>query len=190
MILKNFKLIFCSFILFSFSIITFSEEKIDIWKNKETINNEKDKKIFNSSDNSKKSNLNSNTKIEKVQSIKIEDGLTASTKEKKVFGIYDPSDFNFNLNMWSATKAEDVRASIKRLNKINLSKTSSEIYENIILSFSYPPDGMNDKEFVELKINWMIENKRTDLIESFLKQNQEFVGKSKAVQFLVDQNIF
>ena len=91
--------------------------------------------------------------------------------------------------MWSTTKAEDVRASIKRLNKINLSKTSSEIYENIILSFSYPPDGMNNKEFVELKINWMIENKRSDLIESFLKQNQEFDGKSKAVQFLVDQNI-
>ena len=35
----------------------------------------------------------------------------------------------------------------------------------------------------------MIENKRSDLIESFLKQNQEFDGKSKAVQFLVDQNI-
>ena len=81
--------------------------------------------------------------------------------------------------MWSATKAEDVRASIKRINKINLSKTSSEIYENIMLSFSYPPVGMNDKEFVELKINWMIENKRSDLIESFLKQNQEFDGKSK-----------
>ena len=189
MILKNFKLIFCLFILFSFSIITYSEEKIDIWKNKEIINNEKDKKILNSSDNSKKLNLNSDTKIEKVQSIKIEDGLTESTKETKVFGIYDPSEFNFNLNMWSTTKAEDVRASIKRLNKINLSKTSSEIYENIILSFSYPPDGMNNKEFVELKINWMIENKRSDLIESFLKQNQEFDGKSKAVQFLVDQNI-
>ena len=100
------------------------------------------------------------------------DGLTESTKETKVFGIYDPSKFNFNLNMWSTTKAEDVGASIKRLNKINLSKTSSEIYENIILSFSYPPDGMNNKEFVELKINWMIENKRSDLIESFLKQNQ------------------
>ena len=189
MILKNFKLIFCLFILFSFSIITYSEEKIDIWKNKEIINNEKDKKILNSSDNSKKLNLNSDTKIEKVQSIKIEDGLTESTKETKVFGIYDPSEFNFNLNMWSTTKAEDVRASIKRLNKINLSKTSSEIYENIILSFSYPPDGMNNKEFVELKKNLMIENKRSDLIESFLKQNQEFDGKSKAVQFLVDQNI-
>ena len=189
MILKNFKLIFCLFILFSFSIITYSEEKIDIWKIKEIINNEKDKKILNSSDNSKKLNLNSDTKIEKVQSIKIEDGLTESTKETKVFGIYDPSEFNFNLNMWSTTKAEDVRASIKRINKINLSKTSSEIYENIMLSFSYPPVGMNDKEFVELKINWMIENKRSDLIESFLKQNQEFDGKSKAVQFLVDQNI-
>ena len=95
MILKNFKLIFCSFILFSFSTITFSEEKIEIWKNKEIINNEKDKKILNSSDNSKKLNLNSDTKIEKVQSIKIEDGLTESTKETKVFGIYDPSEFKY-----------------------------------------------------------------------------------------------
>ena len=33
------------------------------------------------------------------------------------FGVYDPEDFNFNLNMWSNTKAEDVRASIKRLKK-------------------------------------------------------------------------
>ncbi len=189
MILKNFKILFCLLILLLFSTITFSEEKIDIWKNKEITNNKKDKKNSSVSDNPKKINLSSSDKIEKTQSIKIEDGLTKSTKETNVFGIYDPSEFNFNLNMWSATKAEDVRASIKRINKINLSKTSSEIYENIMLSFSYPPVGMNDKEFVELKINWMIENKRSDLIESFLKQNQEFDGKSKAVQFLVDQNI-
>ena len=159
MILKNFKILFCLLILLLFSTITFSEEKIDIWKNKEITNNKKDKKNSSVSDNPKKINLSSSDKIEKTQSIKIEDGLTKSTKETNVFGIYDPSEFNFNLNMWSATKAEDVRASIKRINKINLSKTSSEIYENIMLSFSYPPVGMNDKEFVELKINWMIENK-------------------------------
>ena len=91
--------------------------------------------------------------------------------------------------MWSSTKAEDVRASIKRINKINLSKTSNEILENILLSFSYPPNGMDSKEFVSLKVNWMIENDRRDLIEDFLKQNQEFNGKKRAVQYLVDQNI-
>ena len=40
-----------------------------------------------------------------------------------------------------------------------------------------------------LKINWLIDNDRSDLIESFLKQNKEFKGKKRAVQYLVDQNI-
>ena len=82
-----------------------------------------------------------------------------------------------------------LKASIKRLKKIKLSKTSNEILENVLLSFSYPPEGMNDKEFVNLKVNWLIDNNRFDLIEDFLKQNKEFDGKSKVVQHLVDNNI-
>ena len=57
------------------------------------------------------------------------------------------------------------------------------------MSFSYPPNGMNDDEFVKLKINWLLENNRIKLIENFLKQNNDFDGKKLAVQFLVDQNI-
>ena len=91
--------------------------------------------------------------------------------------------------MWSSTKAEDIRSSLKRIKKINLSKTSSEILENVLLSFSYPPPGMQDKEFVNLKINWLIDNERTELIQNFLKQNEEFDGKRKAVQYLVDKSI-
>ena len=91
--------------------------------------------------------------------------------------------------MWSATKAEDLRSSLKRINKINLSKSSNEILESILLSFSYPPQGMTDKEFVDLKINWLIKNDRKELIEDFLKRNDEFKSKSKAVQYLVDPNI-
>ena len=48
---------------------------------------------------------------------------------------------------------------------------------------------MTEKEFVNLKIDWLIKNDRIELIESFLNQNQEFEGKGKAVQFLVDKNI-
>ena len=88
--------------------------------------------------------------------------------------------------MWSATKAEDLKSSLKRLNKIKLSKSSNEILEMILFSFSYPPKGMTEKEFVNLKISWLIKNDRVDLIESFLKQNEDFDGKSKVVQYLVD----
>merc|ERR1711965_727592 len=91
--------------------------------------------------------------------------------------------------MWSATKAEDLRSSLKRLNKVNLSKSSIEILEAILFSFSYPPQGMDEKEFIDLKINWLIENDRIDLIESFLKQNDQFDSKSKAVEYLVNKNI-
>ena len=45
------------------------------------------------------------------------------------------------------------------------------------------------KNLVALKINWLIENNRSELIEDFLKQNEEFDGKSSAVQYLVDENI-
>ena len=91
--------------------------------------------------------------------------------------------------MWSTTKAEDLRSSLKRLKKMELSKFSKEILEEILLSFSYPPEGMTEKEFVDIKVNWLIQNDRVDLLESFLKQNEQFNSKSKAVQYLVDKNI-
>ena len=48
---------------------------------------------------------------------------------------------------------------------------------------------MTEKEFVNLKIDWLIKNDRVDMIESFLKQNDQFDSKRKAVQYLVDKNI-
>ena len=188
MILKS-----CNYFLSVIFIIllipsVFAEEKIDIWNNKKNTEatQTKQKEKTESVDQ-----LNSQTaeKILPSQSIKIEDGLLLKEEERKVFGIYDPSDFNFNLNMWSSTKAEDIKSSINRLNKLKLSKTSNEILENILLSYSYPPNDMSEKEFVKIKIDWLIKNNRSELIENFLKMNKEFDGKSRAVQYLVDQSI-
>ena len=91
--------------------------------------------------------------------------------------------------MWSSTQADDLKASLNRINKIRLSPTSKEILENVLLSFSYPLQGMSEKEFVKLKVDWLIKNNRSKLIESFLKQNEEFDGKEFLVQYLVDENI-
>ena len=164
----------------------FGEEKIDIWENKKKNIKENSKLV---DDKDKKQNLNLSTTLKTTEKIQIQEGDKIFSDEQKIFGIYEPANYDLNLNMWSTTKAEDLRSSLKRLDKINLSKSSKEILEIILFAFSYPPKGMSDKEFVDLKINWLIKNNRIDLIESFLKQNDEFNSKSKAVQYLVDKNI-
>ena len=188
MISKNFKIL----LALIFAALIFSplkgEDKIDIWKNKKS-NRNIDSNQSNTVNKKDDFKPNLAEPVEANQEILITDGVIDNSREIKVFGVYDPADYNFNLNMWSTTKAEDVRSSIKRIKKINLSKTSNEILENVLLSFSYPPEGMEEKEFVNLKINWLIENNRLNLLEEFLKQNKEFEGKSKAVQYLVDNNI-
>ena len=186
MILKNFKGFLAFLFLVTLTLTSKSEEKIDIWKNNNTGNSNKESTEIKKTKKEKIKVQNSNE--QKIQ-IKIENELIDNSNEIQIFGVYDPEENNFDLNMWSNTNAEDVRASIKRLKKINLSKTSSEILENILLSYSYPPEGMGEKEFLQLKINWLIENNRSDLLEEFLKQNKEFEGKSSAIQYLVDKNI-
>jgi len=187
--LKSSNLHFGLLILFLFSSPLTGEEKIDIWKNskekKQTIEN---KKIDDRKDK-QKLNLKSIKTPELNQSIKIEDESIDNENSSKVFGVYDPAENNFDLNMWSSTNAEDIQASLKRLEKINLSKTANEILERILLSFSYTPEGISEEKFADIKINWLIKNQRSTLIESFLKQNSEFKSKSRAVQFLVDENI-
>ena len=168
-----------------------AEEEVDIWNKKEKNENsdvsqvnESKKKDSNLSINSKAfnaSNINNN--------IQIENAILKTSQDLKIFGIYDPAENDFNLNMWSLTDADDVRSSIKRINKINLSNTSKKLFEKTLFSFAYPPKGMDEKEFIDLKINWMINNKRSDLIEQFLKQNNTFHNKKKVVQYLVDENI-
>ena len=185
--LKNFNYLI-SLLVFFLSSSLWSEEKIDIWKNNTNNNNiensNSSKKEIQETDNTKASNV-----IKSSEKIEIQEGSEIEAEERNVFGIFQPADYNFDLNMWSNTKAEDLRSSLKRLNKINLSESSQEILEIVLFSFSYPPQGMTEEEFVNLKIDWLIKNDKIELIESFLNQNQEFASKDKVVQFLVDKNI-
>ncbi len=184
--LKSFNYILGLLIIFLYSPVL-SEEKIDIWNNKKEPISSTPKNI--SEENEKNLNSTSSQTIDVIEKIQIEEGSALLTNESNVYGIYDPANYNFDLNMWSTTKADDFRSSFKRLNKIELSNSSKEILEAILFSFSYPPQGMPEKEFIDLKINWLIKNERVELIESFLKQNEQFDAKSKAVQYLVDKNI-
>ena len=175
MILKSFKSYLSLLILLIFCFPVTAEDKIDIWKNNKQNSENPEPKTQNSIEvKPKQKTIRVETNNDKI---KIEDSINNKIDEAKVYGIYDPADYNFNLNMWSSTQANDLRSSLNRINKIRLSPTSEEILENVLLSFSYPPQGMSEKEFVKLKVDWLIKNNRSKLIESFLKQNEEFDGK-------------
>ena len=128
--LKSFNYFIGLLIIFLYSPL-FSEEKIDIWKKK--IKKATDSPKQEVENNQGKPDLLSSQTIQTVEKIKIEEGSQIQSDEQVVYGIYEPANFDFNLNMWSETKAEDLRSSLKRLKKINLSKSSNEILEAILL---------------------------------------------------------
>ena len=164
-----------------------AEEEIDIWSKKE-----KKQNIEQTQNQNKKSEQKLNFELinkPKKNEIEIQSEISLSEKDEKLFGIYDPAENDFDLNMWSQSSAENVRSSFARIKKINLSNVSLQLFENTIFSYAYPPTDMDDKEFTELKINWLIENKRIDLVERFLKQNETFHNKKKVIQYVVDNNI-
>ena len=178
---------YASLLIFIISFLPLNaEEQIDIWDNEEVIKREEKKSEIDISISTNNSSI-----LNKIQNstIEIENELLDSNQDAEIFGIFEPAESDFNLNMWSKTSADDIRSSIKRINKMELSNTSEKIFEKTLFSFAYPPKGMSDKEFTTLKINWMINNKKSDLIENFLNQNNAFHNKEKVIQYLVDENI-
>ena len=179
---------YSSFLILLFFLMPIrAEEEIDIWSKKEKKQNS-DQIQVKTKDNENKLNFEIINKPKKNE-IEINDKILESDEARKIFGIYDPAKNNFDLNMWSKSTPENIRSSFARINKINLSNTALKLFENTIFSYAYPPQGMNDEEFIDLKINWRIENKRTSLIEELLEQNETFHNKKKVIQYIVDSNI-
>ena len=179
----------CFLILNIFLQPSYAEEQIDIW-NKDIKQKKETIKVEEEDPSIKDENIPLIPKLSKKKNeITIENEIVDDLKDREIFGVYDPQENDFNLTMWTETEADDVRSSFKRINKINLSNTATKLFENTILSFAYPPKGMDQKEFINLKINWLTENKKIDLIEKSLKHNNNFPNKKKLIQFLVDSNI-
>ena len=165
----------------------YAEEEIDIWNKEKNIKSEslknknQDALTITNSKILSAPNINNN--------IEIENAILDSSKNLEIFGVYEPADSDLDLNMWSQTKAENLRSIMTRIKKINLSRTATSLFEKTFLTFSYPPQGMDDDEFTDLKINWVIEKKKSELVEKILKQNNSFHNKKKIIQYLVDENI-
>ena len=98
MMLKSFKNFISLLIFLSAISILKAEDQIDIWKDKKKDLNTKEVTENNSIEKSNSSINQNSLKIENVSEIK-EGSL--NYEASKVFGVYDPADYNFNINMLS-----------------------------------------------------------------------------------------
>ena len=177
------KFLFFLFLTLNLFTPLFAEQSVDIWKKSE----KEEKQVLGEKDKNSKSKIDiSKTKIQneiQIFDTQADQGLN----EIKLIGLYEPEKNDLNLEMWSNTDGDVIKDTLKRIEKIDLSKFSEEILINTLLTYSYdPPKKISKDEFLDLKINWLIKNNKVELIEKFLNNNLEFNGKSKLIKYLVD----
>jgi hypothetical protein len=180
----NKKLFYSLVLLFFFTPIQ-SEDSVDIWKK----NNLKIK-----------TNKTIDSKVEKTDSkIKInlnppkDININANTLDENsnlVYGIFDPEKNNLAIDMWVNSEGTRVKDTIERINKIKLSSFAEEIFVDTLFTIAKTPgQNMTDKEFIDYKFDWLIKNKKDDLIAEYLNRNNKFPNKKKVIKYLVDENI-
>ena len=126
------------------------DQTVDIWKMNESNNAKisKDKKIVDE----KPDNENNIEKISiyKMQSQKndavIELDNQIDTSEIKIIGLYDPEDYDLDINMWSNSDGDQLKNIFSRLKNIKLSEDSVEILRiSLLTNAHYPKKKYNRK---------------------------------------------
>ena len=111
-----------------------------------------------------------------------------NTSKQSIIGIFDPEINNFTLNLWSQSNGEDIKRILKRINKLKLSKFSEDLLFRVLFTNAYPPQkNLSPEEFLKIKINWLIKNRKFKDLEVLLKNNQEVGKMPKAIKFLVNE---
>ena len=187
---KKFFLIIISLLI---ALNSFADENpVDIWniKKKKAEDNLKTNSI--SSGNEKVKIINNETSIYNMQFQKETDLIKLeqnSLKEEiKIIGLYDPEDYGLNLNMWTNSDGDQLRAIFSKIDKLKLSRDASEILNISLLTNAYQPNkNMTEKEFLKIKSDWLIKNSDLKLIEEYLIKNQIFDLHPKLSKFLLDE---
>ena len=173
-----------SIIFFTFStsgLFGAEEEASNIWEKKDEQNVE----IISEENSTIESPILSGD-IKEVQ-VKIDERIIKN-ENKSLIGIFDPEENNFNLNMWSKTDGDEIKKVLKRISKLKLSKVSEDLLFQALFTNAYAPEkNLDSKEFLKIKINWLIKKKRINDLETLLKNNPEAGQNSTAIKFLINE---
>lgn len=174
-----------------FTVLTFSfafgeDEPVDIWKKQENQNEQN-----NQTNDEKDIPIEGSTLSDDVNKMIIKiDENEVGNYDRSVIGIFDPEENNFDLNMWSKTDGNNIKKVLKRINKLKLSKLSENLLFLVLFTNAYPPKAnLNSEEFLDIKLNWLIEKERIRDLETLLSNNPEVGHSPKAIKFLINEHL-
>ena len=168
---------------------SFAEEAVDIWKiDNDNKNLEKSTEQIIDTDSD-------NDSIYEMQSIKNDDSEIikeepTGVEEIKLAGIFDPEEFNLSLNMWSNSNGKIIKSILKKINQKNISEDAKEILNVALLTNSYFPNkNINSDEFLNFKINYLINSDDLNLIKLYLSKNKDLKNNDLLISYYLDQNL-
>ena len=188
-LLNNFSL---TFLLIFFLIgNAIPEEPVDIWnleKQDTTISVDNKNTIIKNEDQILNQAVEVEVKTNNSALITQENNM--ESESIKIFGLYDPSDHDLTIDMWSVSNGKNIIDLTQKLKKINLSEDAKKILNVTLLTNSYSPTkNITPEEFLEIKSNWLIQQKNLELIEEYLIKNPQLKNRSSLIEFYLDHHL-
>ena len=174
---------FIKILLLTFSFVysfTFANEPVDIW----SIDKKKDEK----------NSINTINENDDTENLIIQDTLISNIEEgeiinqTKIVGLYDPEENGFGLEMWNNTNPKKIFELSKKISKMDLSEDAKKIYTKLLLTNSYSPsDELEEKEFLNIKSEWLFKYNDIELNKEYLKKNIDIDQNEKLTRFVLDE---
>ncbi len=180
---KSLSIFFFSLIIFSTNLQS-EEEPVDIWKLEKKVEENNSNVILENEDfnddNIEIDNNNLNSLIDTIDS-------NLLSEKVNIVGLYDPEENGLNIDMWSNSNGSEIKFILNKINKMNLSKDSEEILNIALLTNSYfPQKNITDEEFIDFKLNYLINNNNNELIKLYLIKNESSIHNSKLIKFYIN----
>ena len=180
---KSLLIIIISFLVFLHNLNA-EEEPVDIWKLEKEIKTNNSGVIIEDDQNEEISigveNNDSNNSINIIDSNSLE-------KKIDIVGIYDPEDNGLNIDLWSNSDGNEIKLILNKLNNTNLSKDAKELLDISLLTNAYfPKINITEEEFIDFKLNYLIDNNDKNLIELYLVKNKSNIYNTNLIKFYIN----
>ena len=182
-------------IVIFFSWNCYAEEKpVDIWNiDKETVEKNSLKEKPDSKNNTKIINTDKTSVYDmqsKKKNISIKLDQNLNLNEVKLLGLYDPEEYDLDINMWTNSDGDQLKNIFSKLNKINFSDDATEIMNISVLTNSYYPNkNISESEFLKFKSDWLIKNSDIELIKEYLIKNQALDIQPELTRYFLDEHL-
>jgi hypothetical protein len=167
------------------------EQPIDIWN----IDKKKSQDVTTIESSNTKQNTTQQTTQSSIYEMQSQNQIdtilvdsTLNSKKEEIIGLYDPEDYDFEIDMWSNSNGDQLKYLFSNLEKISLSDDASNLMNILLLTNAYYPNrNITEDEFLKIKSDWLIKNKDRVLIEEYLIKNQILNLHPRLSRYLIDQ---